>query len=127
MLSFSMKKILILIFCLISFNSYAVEKTTTFNREIFKKAQEEGKTVVINSWNKYCFTCKKQIKILDKAEKEFKDVLFLSYEQKNKDIAEFLKIDYWTTIVVYKNSDEIYRSIGKTKENEIYSAIKLGI
>jgi len=127
MLSFSMKKILILIFCLISFNSYAVEKTTTFNREIFKKAQEEGKTVVINSWNKYCFTCKKQIKILDKAEKEFKDVLILSYEQKNKDIAEFLKIDYWTTIVVYKNSEEIYRSIGKTKENEIYSAIKLGI
>ena len=127
MLSFSMKKILILIFCLISLNSYAVEKTTTFNREIFKKAQEEGKTVVINSWNKYCFTCKKQIKILDKAEKEFKDVLFLSYEQKNKDIAEFLKIDYWTTIVVYKNSEEIYRSIGKTKENEIYSAIKLGI
>ena len=127
MLSFSMKKILILIFCLISFNSYAVEKTTTFNREIFKKAQEEGKTVVINSWNKYCFTCKKQIKILDKAKKEFKDVLFLSYEQKNKDIAEFLKIDYWTTIVVYKNSEEIYRSIGKTKENEIYSAIKLGI
>ncbi len=127
MLSFSMKKILILIFCLISFNSYAVEKTTTFNREIFKKAQEEGKTVVINSWNKYCFTCKKQIKILDKAEKEFKDVLFLSYEQKNKNIAEFLKIDYWTTIVVYKNSEEIYRSIGKTKENEIYSAIKLGI
>ena len=127
MLSFSMKKILILIFCLISFNSYAVEKTTTFNHEIFKKAQEEGKTVVINSWNKYCFTCKKQIKILDKAEEEFKDVLFLSYEQKNKDIAEFLKIDYWTTIVVYKNSEEIYRSIGKTKENEIYSAIKLGI
>ena len=127
MLSFSMKKILILIFCLISFNSYAVEKTTTFNREIFKKAQEEGKTVVINSWNKYCFTCKKQIKILDKAKKEFKDVLFLCYEQKNKDIAEFLKIDYWTTIVVYKNSEEIYRSIGKTKENEIYSAIKLGI
>ena len=127
MLSFSMKKILILIFCLISFNSYAVEKTTTFNREIFKKAQEEGKTVVINSWNKYCFTCKKQIKILDKAEEEFKDVLFLSYEQKNKNIAEFLKIDYWTTIVVYKNSEEIYRSIGKTKENEIYSAIKLGI
>ena len=127
MLSFSMKKILILIFCLVSFNSYAVEKTTTFNREIFKKAQEEGKTVVINSWNKYCFTCKKQIKILDKAEKEFKDVLFLSYEQKNKDIAEFLKIDYWTTIVVYKNNEEIYRSIGKTKENEIYSAIKLGI
>ena len=124
MLSFHMKKILILIFCLISLNSYAVEKITNFDKEIFKKAQAEGKTVVINSWNKYCFTCKKQIKILDKAEKKFKDVLFLSYEQKNKDIAEFLRIDYWTTIVVYKNDKEIYRSIGETNENEIYSAIK---
>ena len=123
-----MKKIFILIFTLISFNCFAVEKSTTFTKEIFNKAQLEGKTVVINSWNKFCFTCKKQVKILDQAENEFKDVLFLSFEQnKDKEIADFLKIDYWTTIVVYKNSEEIYRSIGKTKENEIYSAIKLGI
>ena len=46
-----MKKILVLIFTLISFNCFAVDKTTTFTSEIFKKAQAEGKTVVINSWN----------------------------------------------------------------------------
>ena len=123
-----MKKIFILIFTLISFDCFAVEKSTTFTKEIFNQAQLEGKTVVVNSWNKFCFTCKKQTKILDQAENKFKDVLFLSFEQKkDKEIANFLKIDYWTTIVVYKNSEEIYRSIGKTKENEIYSAIKLGI
>ena len=123
-----MKKIFILIFTLISFNCFAVEKSTTFTKEIFNKAQSEGKTVVINSWNKFCFTCKKQTKILDQAEKEFKDVLFLSFEQnKDKEIADFLKIDYWTTIVVYKNNKEIYRSIGETTKDLIYKAIKSSI
>ena len=43
-------------------------------------------------------------------------LLFLSFEQnKDKEIADFLKIEYWTTIVVYKNNKEIYRSIGQTK------------
>ena len=121
----TMKKILILIFTLISFNCFAVEKTTTFTNELFKKAQAEGKTVVINSWNKTCYTCGKQVKILDQAEKEFNDILFLSFEQtKDKQIAKLLGIEYWTTIVVYKDNKEIARSIGQTKKSEIYKLIK---
>ena len=120
-----MKKILVLIFTLISFNCFAVEKTTTFTNEIFNKAQLEGKTVVINSWEKSCTTCKRQIKILDQAESEFKDVIFLSFEQtKDKKIAEFLSIDYWTTIVVYRNNKEISRTIGQTNKYELYSQIR---
>ena len=120
-----MKKILVLIFTLISFNCFAVEKTTTFTIEIFNKAQLEGKTVVINSWNKTCYTCAKQVKILNQAKKEFNNILFLSFEQtKDKEIAKLLGIEYWTTIVVYKNNKEIARSIGQTKKSEIYKLIK---
>ena len=119
-----MKKILILIFCLVSFKCLGVDKSTTFTIESFKKAQEGGKTVVINSWNETCYTCKKQIKILDQAEEKFKDILFLSFEQtKDKEIAKFLKIEYWTTIVIYKNDKEISRSIGETDKSKIYSII----
>ena len=120
-----MNKILFLIFTLISFNCFAVDKTTTFNNEIFQKAQLEGKTVVINSWNETCTTCKVQIKILDQAENEFKDILFLSFEQtKDTDIAKQLGIDYWTTIVVYKSNKEVHRSIGQTDKAKIYKLIK---
>ena len=120
-----MKKILTLIFILIAFNSYAVEKKTTFTNEIFQKAQKDGKIVVINSWQKSCFTCKKQIKILNQAEKDFKEVLFLSFEQtKEAEVAKLLDIDYWTTIVVYRNNKEIYRSIGQTNKSEIYNIIQ---
>tara|TARA_B110000977_G_scaffold59302_1_gene80510 strand:- start:95 stop:463 length:369 start_codon:yes stop_codon:yes gene_type:complete len=119
------KKIFIIIFTLISFSSFAVDKSTTFDNEIFKKAQLDGKIVVINSWNETCTTCKAQIKILNQAEKEFDDILFLSFEQeKDKTIAKQLGIDYWTTIVIYQNNKEVYRSIGQMNKDKIYSAIK---
>ena len=120
-----MKKILIIIFAVFTIKAFAVDKSTTFNNEIFEKAQLEGTTIVINSWNETCTTCKAQIKILNQAENEFKDVLFLSFEQtKDKDIAKQLGIDYWTTIVVYKNNKEVHRSIGQTNKAKIYELIK---
>ena len=120
-----MKKFFIIFLTLISFNTFAVDKSTTFNNEIFEKAQLDGKIVVINSWNETCTTCKAQIKILNQAEKEFEDILFLSFEQeKDKAIAKQLGIDYWTTIVIYQNNKEIYRSIGQMNKDKIYSAIK---
>ena len=123
-----MKKFLLLLFVILNCNSFVNSKETTFTNEIFKKAQMEGKTVVINSWNKTCITCAEQIKVLQEAEKKFNDVLFLSFEQTvDKDIAKFLGIDFWTTIVVYKNNKEVARIIGQTDKSVIYSNINKGI
>ena len=120
-----MKKIIILIFTLFSFELFAVEKSTTFNNEVFQKAQLEGKAVVINSWQEICTTCKAQIKILNQAQKEFPQILFLSFEQEQeKGIAKQLEIDYWTTIVIFKNNKEVYRSIGQKNKDKIYSVLK---
>ena len=119
------KKFLILFFVLFSFQSFAIEKKTTFTLEAFNEAQKTGKTIVINSWNKFCGTCARQTKILNEAQKDFPDVIFLSYEQtKNKDIAKLLNVDYWATIIVYKNSKEVAKEIGVTSKSDIYSLIK---
>ena len=68
-----MKKIFILIFTLISFNCFAVEKSTTFTKETFNKAQSEGKTVVVKFMElNIVHTCaKNKLKVLDQAENEF--------------------------------------------------------
>ena len=119
-----MNKFLIFILFLFSFNSFAASKETTFTNELFEKSQLDGKTVVIHSWNKTCTTCAKQVRILDQAKQDFKDVIFLSFEQtKDKKIAKFLSIDYWTTIVVYKDGEEVSRSIGQTNKEKIYNQI----
>ncbi len=123
-----MKKIFIILSLFVGLSANAVEKKTNFSEEIFENAKVSGKTVVVNSYEVWCDTCSKQIKILDQAEKEFKDIVFLSYEQsKNKDIAQKLGIKFWTTIVVYKGDNEVARIIGQTDKKIIYSAIQKGI
>ena len=120
-----MKKILIFLFIFFSVSANAVEKKTNFSIEVFEKAKDSGKTIVINSYEIWCSTCSKQTKILNQAENEFKDIVFLSYEQsKNKDVAQLLGIKLWTTIVVYKGSNEVARVVGQTDKKVIYSAIQ---
>jgi len=122
-----MKKFLLILFFTLCTNAFAAEVEMNFTKDTFESAQKSGKTVVVNSWNKWCYTCVKQEKIIKEAKKDFKDILFLSYEQKNKDIAKYLNIDYRSTIVIYKSNKEIVRAIGITKKEEIYSLIKKGI
>ena len=120
-----MKKILTLIFVLFTFESFAIEKKTNFTVEAFNEAQKAGKTIVINSWNKSCGTCLMQTKVLNEAQKDFPEVVFLSYEQtKHKDIANLLNVEYWATIIIFKNGKEIAKEIGITNKTDIYSLIK---
>ena len=121
-------KILAFFILLVSTNSFANEYKTNFDIEKFKFAQKNGKIVIVHSWNKSCSTCAKQKPILLKAQKDFQDIIFMNFEQnKSKKVANLLKIDYWTTIVIYKGNMELAREIGLYKENDIYNLIKKGI
>ena len=123
-----MKKIFIILLLFFCLSANAVEKKTNFSMETFEKAQTLGKTIVINSYEIWCGTCTAQTKILNQAKNEFSDIIFLSYEQgKNKEIAKKLDIKFRTTIVVYKGNNEVFRLIGQTNKETIYSAIRKGI
>ena len=65
-----LKKIFILSICLFAFSANAIEKKTTFDQQLFNKAQSEGKIIVISSWIEYCSSCAKQMKILQTAKKK---------------------------------------------------------
>ena len=121
------RKIFIILVLSISTNAFSAEVEMNFTKDVFLNAQKTGKTVVVNSWSKWCYTCVRQEMVLKEARKDFKDILFLSYAQKDKEIADFLGITHRSTIVVYKNSKEIIRKLGIVKKEEIYSLIKRGI
>ena len=122
-----MKKFFILIFCLINFNAIASEKKTTFNKELFDKAQSDGKVVVISSWIKYCTSCASQMKVLDKAKDDFENIEFFTFEITKKEIASLFDVQYQTKLLIFKNNKEIYRSVGETTKDLIYEAIKSSI
>ena len=122
-----MKKIFILIFCLISFQSTALEKKTTFSEEVFNKAQSEGKIVVVSSWIKYCSSCASQMKVLNKAKDDFQNIIYLNFDVRNKEISKLLNVQYQTTLLIFKKNKEIYRSVGETSKSKIYRAIEKSI
>jgi thioredoxin 1 len=122
-----MKKILVFIFCIIAFNANAIEKKTTFNKDLFDKAQSEGKTVVVSSWIKYCTSCASQMKVLNKAKNEFNNIEYFSFNVRNKEVAKLLNVEYQTTLLIFKDNKEIYRSIGETTKDLIYKAIQSSI
>ena len=122
-----MKKIFTLIFLVFALNANAMEKETTFNKELFDKAQADGKVVIVSSWIKYCSSCASQMKVLNKAKNEFDNIEYFTFDVTNKEIAQMFDVQYQTTLLIFKNNKEVYRSIGETSKDLIYKAIQSSI
>ncbi len=122
-----MKKIFVYIFLVLSFSSNGFTKETTFKKELFDKAQAEGKVVIVSSWIKYCTSCASQMKILDKAKNDFDNIEYFAFDVTNKEIAELFDVQYQTTLLIFKDKKLVYRSIGETSKDLIYKAIQSSI
>ena len=118
-----MKKLFVLLLIILPFNLAIAEKQTTFDNDIFNKAQSDGKTVVVSSWIKYCTSCASQMKALKDVEKDFDNLIYLTFDVTNREIAKQLNIQFQTTLVIYKNNKEVYRSLGELTKDKIYKAI----
>ena len=129
-----MKKIIFLLFFFFTSNVYSMEKETTFNKELFDKAQSQGKIVIVSSWIKYCTSCASQMKVLNTAKKngklsdiKFDNIEYFAFDVTDKKISNFFNVQYQTTLLIFKGNKEVYRSIGETSENLIYEALKASI
>ena len=129
-----MKKILVIIICLFTLSANAIEKKTTFDKDLFDKAQSDGKIVIVSSWVKYCMSCAGQMKILKQAKEtgalsdiNFDNIEYFSFDITNKEIADLLNVKFQTTLLIFENNKEIYRSLGETTKELIYDAIKSSI
>ena len=118
-----MKKLFVLLLIILPFNLAVAEKQTTFDNDVFNKAQSDGKTVVVSSWIKYCTSCASQMKALKDVEKDFDNLIYLTFDVTNREIAKQLNIQFQTTLVIYKNNKEVYRSLGELNKDKIYKAI----
>ena len=118
------KKLLIILFVVVPFNSFALEKETTFDQQQFKKALSDGKVVVVSSWIKYCYSCASQMKVLKEAKKDFDNIEYFAFDVTDKNISTLFNVQYQSTLLIFKDNKEVYRSIGETTQKEIYKAIK---
>ena len=126
-MSLSMKKFLIFVCFVLAFSTKAIGKETTYSKELFDKAITEGKVVVVSSWIKYCTSCSSQMKVLEKAKNDFDNMEYFAFDVTNKEIAQFFNVQYQTTLLIFKDNKEVYRSIGETTKELIYDALKSSI
>ena len=122
-----MKKFLVFICFVLAFSTKAIGKETTYSKELFDKALSEGKVVVVSSWIKYCTSCASQMKVLEKAKTDFDNMEYFAFDVTNKEIAQFFNVQYQTTLLIFKDNKEVYRSIGETTKKLIYDALKSSI
>ena len=122
-----MKKLFVLLLIILPFNLAVAEKQTTFDNDVFNKAQSDGKTVIVSSWIKYCTSCASQMKVLEKAKNDFDNMEYFAFDVTNKEIAQFFNVQYQTTLLIFKDNKEVYRSIGETTKELIYDALKSSI
>ena len=122
-----MKKFLIFICFVLAFSTKAIGKETTYSKELFDKALSEGKVVVVSSWIKYCTSCASQMKVLEKAKNDFDNIEYFAFDVSNKEISQFFNVQYQTTLLIFKDNNEVYRSIGETTKELIYDALKSSI
>ena len=122
-----MKKIFVFCLLIFSFQVNAMEKETTFKKDLFDKALSEGKVVIVSSWIKYCSSCASQMKVLNKAKDEFDNIEYFTFDVTNKEIANLFDVQYQTTLLIFKDKKLVYRSIGETRKDLIYKAIKSSI
>ena len=118
-----MKKFLVFICFVLAFSTKAIGKETTYSKELFDKALSEGKVVVVSSWIKYCTSCASQMKVLEKAKNDFDNMEYFAFDVTNKEIAKFFNVQYQTTLLIFKDNKEVYRSIGETTKELIYDAL----
>ena len=130
------KKIFIIIFVqfFVILPTISMEKETTFNKKLFDKAQYDGKVVIVSSWIKYCSSCASQMKVLTKAKNDgklldikFENIEYFSFYVTNKDIANLLNVKFQTTLLIFKDNKEVYRSIGETTKELVYDALNSSI
>lgn len=101
-----------------------------FDHHQFAEAQKAGKSIVVDVHADWCPVCKKQAPILEKlsSDKAFSGVAFfrLNFDSE-KEILKQWNVEYQSTILVFKGSQEKARSTGDTDQKKIRALIEKGL
>ena len=104
-----------------------MQKKQLSKKNYLIKLNQRAKIVIVSSWVKYCTSCASQMKVLDKVKNDFENIEYFKFDVRNKEIANLLNVQYQTTLLIFKDNIEVYRSIGETSKDLIYKAIQSSI
>lgn len=99
----------------------------TFTQERFDGLQAEGKTVLVDVSADWCSTCKKQNEIISSWLSNNPDkalhVLKVDFDTQ-KDLVTHFRAPRQSTLLLYKNNQQLWFSVAETSEEVITAAIE---
>ncbi len=125
-------KLLLLTFAALASGSAlhaAIPSWHDYTPAAFSRAQQAGKTIVVDVHATWCPTCKAQAPILDsmRSEPKLKDAVFLKVDfDEEKAFLRQHRIPRQSTILVFKGMQETARSIAQTDPAKLRAAILAG-
>jgi thiol:disulfide interchange protein len=96
----------------------------------FARAQEAGKTIIVDVHAVWCPTCKAQAPTLDalRQEAKLKDAVFFKVDfDKEKAFLRAHRIPRQSTVLVFRGKQETARSIAESRPRQLREAVMAGL
>ena len=95
-----------------------------FDAKAFQASQAAGKSILVDVTAPWCPTCKQQRPIVQQIEKEHPDLVVYEVDfDSAKDVLKNFRVQYQSTLIVFKGSKEVARSTGETDPAPIRSLV----
>jgi thioredoxin 1 len=99
-----------------------------FDGQSFTRAQVAGKTILVDVTASWCPTCREQRPIVEQIEKKMLDLVIYEVDfDTGKDALKRFRVQYQSTLIVFKGSKEVGRSTGDTDSARIRALITKGL
>jgi thioredoxin 1 len=107
--------------------SFGAIAAQPFDSTAFKQAQAAGKTVLIDVTAPWCPTCRQQAPITAQIEKEEPNLVVYEVDfDTAKDTLKRFRVQYQSTLIVFKGAKEVGRSTGDTDPARIRALVAKG-
>ena len=98
-----------------------------FDDQSFKQAQAAGRTILVDVTAPWCPTCRRQRPIIEQIEKEKPNLVVYELDfDTAKDALKRFRVQYQSTLIVFKGSSEVGRSTGDTDPARIRALVAKG-
>ncbi len=122
-----MLKRFLLFFIALLFSAQLLAAGKPFDQATFNQAQKDGKSILVAIHADWCPTCRAQAAIIEKLSKneEFKSLVILRVDFDNQeDVVKAFRTNRQSTLIVFKGTQEVGRSLGDTRETTINALLK---
>jgi len=119
---------LVVISVLFALAPVSAKAAQPFDAAAFETAQKTGKAIVLDVTASWCPTCRVQKPILESLAAEMPGLLVFEIDfDKKKDVLRRFRVQYQSTLIVFKGIAEVGRSTGDTNRESIKSLVTKGL